>query len=83
MGVGACVIVATSMYFVYKYNKFVKCVKECSQCPNNPMGDPNIMCKPPLNDGNTNPETSCRTYCTLDTFAGPRGKGKPGSDDLP
>jgi RHS repeat-associated protein len=80
---GVCVVVATSTYFVYKYNKFVKCVEKCSQCPNNPMGDPNIICKPPQNDGNTNPQTACRTYCTLDAFGGPRGKGNAGSSDYP
>lgn len=80
---GACVLVATSTYFVYKYNKFVKCVKQCSMCPNNPTGDPNIACKPPQGDGNTGPQYSCRTYCTLDAFSGPRSKGAEGSRDYP
>ena len=80
--VAACVVVATSAYFVYKYNKFVKCVEKCSVCPNNPQGDPNISCGAPK-DGNTNPQYSCKTYCTLDAFASPRGKGAAGSNDYP
>ncbi len=80
---GACILVVTTVYFVYKYNKFVKCVEECSQCPNNPSGNPNIVCQPPPKDGNTGPIYSCRTYCGLDAFAGPRAKGAPGSRDYP
>ncbi|HEY3299946.1 MAG TPA: RHS repeat-associated core domain-containing protein [Methylophilaceae bacterium] len=80
---GACVIVATSVYFIYKYNKFVKCIKQCSECPNNPYHEPGEACKKPDPDGNTGPNYSCRSYCTLDAFAGPREKGAPGSNDLP
>jgi uncharacterized protein RhaS with RHS repeats len=82
-GVVACVVVVTSVYFTYKYHKFVKCVEQCNQCPNNPDRDPNIPCKPPKDDGNTGPNYSCRTYCTLDAFGGPRGKGPAGSRDFP
>jgi RHS repeat-associated protein len=83
VGVGVCILVGTTVYFVYKYNKFVKCVEECSVCPNNPMRDPDILCQPPLTGGNTGPNYSCRSYCGLSVFAGPRQKGAVGSNDYP
>ena len=82
--VQACVLVATSVYFVYKYYKLQKCVKQCSVCPSNPSGDPKIICPPAKADeGNTGPTYSCRTYCTLEVFAGVRGKTDIGSNRYP
>jgi RHS repeat-associated protein len=81
--VGACVIVVSSVYFIYKYYKFVKCVEQCTSCPNDPAGKLGLECKPLKDDGNTNPNYSCKTYCTLDAFAGTRGKGAAGSNNYP
>jgi RHS repeat-associated protein len=80
---GACVVVGTTIYFVWKFGKFKKCVEQCVKCPNNPDRDPNVQCQPLKDDGKTNPNASCKTYCTLDAFGGPRGKGPAGSRDYP
>ena len=83
--VAGCVLIAATVVFVYKYNKWIECLEECKMCPSHPTRDPNSFCPPPktLDDGNTGPTYSCRTFCTLRAFAGPRGKGAEGSREAP
>jgi RHS repeat-associated protein len=83
--VAGCVLIAASVVFVYKYNKWIECLEECKMCPSNPTNDPNSFCPPPtmLSDGNTGPTYSCRTYCTLRAFTGARGRGAQGSREAP
>jgi RHS repeat-associated protein len=83
--VGACVVAVTAIWYTYKKNRLVKCLKECNICTNHPRkDDPGYKCIPPkLDEGDTGPTHTCRSYCALDDSAGPRGPGVPGSRDLP
>jgi len=83
--IGACVLVAVSVYYIWRYNKLQKCVKECLRCPNNPDGErKDVECVPaPLEEGNTGPTQSCKSYCAIANMGSPRGRGAPGSRDVP
>ena len=74
----ACIVVVTTAYFVWKYNKFEKCVKECSVCTNyNFRNDPDYVCKPPRDEeARTGPQQSCRVTCASDAI-GAGQKVKP------
>jgi RHS repeat-associated protein len=81
--VAGCILIGTTVYFVYKYKKWIECIENCVVCSTGPRADPNRICPPPPDDGNTGAIYSCRTYCSLELTGGARGKGADGSRSAP